>query len=83
MIGVPSREPRYHSVSAPEGDAGRTPFLERPAWEAMMGFISTLFLVIVSVGAAQATDPATTDLVKKMGDYVAGYGEQTSAIIGT
>ena len=41
-----------------------------------MGFISTLFLVIVSVGAAQATDPATTDLVKKMGDYVAGYGEQ-------
>ena len=47
-----------------------------------MGFISTLFLVIVSVGAAQATDPATTDLVKKMGDYVAGYGEQTSAIIG-
>ena len=48
-----------------------------------MGFISTLFLVIVSVGAAQATDPATTDLVKKMGDYVAGYGEQTSAIIAT
>jgi len=47
----------------------------------MRAFIS-LLVVALAGGAAQAQDPALTDIVKKVGDYVAAYGEKTSAIVG-
>lgn len=47
-----------------------------------MGIFATVVLLIVGAGSVQATDPAVTDLVKRIGDYVAGYGEKTSAIVG-
>jgi hypothetical protein len=48
----------------------------------MMGVFATVVLLIVGAGSVQATDSALTDLVKRIGDYVAGYGEKTSAIVG-
>ncbi len=45
----------------------------------MGAFIALLLLV---AGFPQA-DPAVTDIVKKVGEYVAGYGEKTSAIVCT
>jgi hypothetical protein len=40
-------------------------------------------LVLALAGAAQSSDPAVAEIVKKVGEYVAGYGEKTSAIVGT
>jgi len=42
----------------------------------------TLLAVALS-GAAQSSDPALADIVKKLGEYVGAYGEKTSAIVGT
>ena len=47
-----------------------------------MRIVTTLILLMAGGAAAQSTDPAVADLVKKVGDYVAAYGEQTSAILG-
>lgn len=43
----------------------------------------TLLVVSLAGSAAQAQDPAVADIVKKVGDYVAAYGEKSSAIVGT
>jgi hypothetical protein len=42
-----------------------------------------LLVVALAGGVTQAQDPAVADVVKKVGDYVAAYGEKTSAIVGT
>ncbi len=39
-------------------------------------------LVLAVAGVAQSPDPAVADIVKKLGEYVAAYGEKTSAIVG-
>jgi hypothetical protein len=49
----------------------------------LMRTFMTVVVVALAKGAAQAQDPAVADIVKKVGDYVAGYGEKTSAIVGT
>lgn len=48
-----------------------------------MSAFTAVMLLVLGVAGGQATDPAVIDLVKKIGDYVAGYGEKTSAIVGT
>ncbi|MEO5897343.1 MAG: hypothetical protein ABIS06_16765 [Vicinamibacterales bacterium] len=45
--------------------------------------MSTLLVVALAGGTAQAQDPAVAEIVKRVGDYVAAYGEKTSAIVGT
>jgi hypothetical protein len=47
-----------------------------------MGVVTTLMFLMAGGAGAQATDPALADLVKKVGEYVAGYGEKTYAIVG-
>jgi len=47
-----------------------------------MRIVTTLIVLMVGGAAAQSPDPAVADLVRKIGDYVAGYGEQTSVILG-
>jgi len=39
-------------------------------------------IVLALTGAAQSSDPAVADIVKKVGEYVASSGEKTSAIVG-
>lgn len=48
-----------------------------------MRALITLLVVTLAGGAAQAQDPAVAEIVKRVGDYVAAYGEKTSAIVGT
>src|SRR5215208_4443156 len=50
-------------------------------WKAVMTTLIALLVLGVS-GASQSADPAVADIVKKVGEYVAAYGEKTSAIVG-
>jgi hypothetical protein len=48
----------------------------------MRAFMMLLVVALAGV-VTQAQDPAVAEIVKKVGDYVAAYGEKTSAIVGT
>jgi len=47
----------------------------------MTALVTFLVLAFTSA-AAQSADPALDDILKKVGDYVAAYGEKTSAVVG-
>jgi hypothetical protein len=45
--------------------------------------ITTLVLALLTAPASYPQDPATTEIMQKVAEYVAKYGEQASAIVGT
>ena len=47
-----------------------------------MALISTVMLLLLTGGRSQAADPALSEILKKVGQYVAGYGEKTFGIVG-
>ena len=47
-----------------------------------MALISTLVLLVLAGGSTQAEDPALSEILKKVGQYVAGYGDKTFGIVG-
>ena len=44
--------------------------------------ITTCLSVLLALGAAGQGDASVADIMKKVGDYVAAYGDKTSAIVG-
>jgi hypothetical protein len=47
-----------------------------------MGLISAIVLLVFAGGSTQGDDPALAEIVKKVGQYVAGYGDKTFGIVG-
>jgi hypothetical protein len=48
-----------------------------------MAAIVTFVILALAGGAAQSADPALDEIMKKVGAYVAAYGEKSSAVVGT
>jgi hypothetical protein len=50
--------------------------------EVRMAVISTLVLLVLAGGSTQADDPGLSEILQKVGQYVASYGDKTFGIVG-